>query len=156
IERRSLAGLGFDPDPATVHFDDALGDRQAKTGPALLARDRAVGLLELLEDLGLIGRSNSGAGVADRNRERSVRRLGSDRHFASLVERDRVADQVEQDRREPRPVSAAGGQMRRDLGLEGEELLGSKGLARRYHYVHNVSQEILVERKCKLARLNLR
>ncbi len=36
-----------------MHLDDALGDQQAETGSALLARDRAVGLLELLEDLGL-------------------------------------------------------------------------------------------------------
>src|SRR6266540_7301146 len=56
IERRSLAGLGFDPDAPAVHLDDALGDRQAQTGSALPARDRAVGLLELLEDFRLSDR----------------------------------------------------------------------------------------------------
>src|SRR6266571_2111742 len=73
IERRSLAGLGFHPDAPAVHLDDALGDRQAETGSTLLARDRAVGLLELLEDFGLIDRGNTGARVAYRDRERSVR-----------------------------------------------------------------------------------
>jgi len=35
IEGRSLARLGIDPDPTAVHLYDALGDRQAETGPAL-------------------------------------------------------------------------------------------------------------------------
>src|SRR5215831_15329590 len=70
VERRSRALLRLDPNAPAVHLDDALGDRQAETGAALLARDRAVGLLELLEDLGLIGSGDAGAGVADRNRER--------------------------------------------------------------------------------------
>jgi len=71
-ERRSLARLGFHPDPPAVHLDDALGDRQAETGAAFRARDRAVGLLELLEDLGLIGERNAGPRIAYRDRERRV------------------------------------------------------------------------------------
>src|SRR6266516_5589622 len=67
IEDRSLARLGFDPDAPAVHLDDALGDRQAEAGPALLAGDRAVGLLELLEDFRLIDRGNAGTRVAYRN-----------------------------------------------------------------------------------------
>src|SRR6266498_3106082 len=63
-ERRALAGLGFHPDPPAVHLDDALGDRQAEAGSALLSRNRAVGLLELLEDLGLIGHGNAGPRIA--------------------------------------------------------------------------------------------
>src|SRR6266536_5477351 len=93
IERRSLACLGFDPNAPAVHLDDALGDRQAEASAALLARDRAVGLLELLEDLDLIGRGYTGSSVAHRDRERPVRRRCSDRDLALVGELDRVADQ---------------------------------------------------------------
>src|SRR5262245_51716709 len=92
IERRSLAQLGLDPDAPAMHLDDALRDRQPQTGPALLARTRIVGLLELLEDFRLIGRGNAGSGVAYRDRERSVRCLGADRDLALVGELDRVAD----------------------------------------------------------------
>src|SRR5262249_7376654 len=74
IEGRSLARLGLYPDSPTVHLDNALSDRQAEPGAALLAGDRAVRLLELLEDLGLIARGYTGSGVADRNGECPVRR----------------------------------------------------------------------------------
>ena len=66
--------LELDPDSSAVHLDDALGDRKPKPGAALLAGDRIVGLLELLEQLGLIGGRNAGAGVAHRHVERPVAR----------------------------------------------------------------------------------
>ncbi len=84
-----------------MHLDDALGDRKAETGSALLARDRAVGLLKLLEDLGLIGHRDPRAGVAYRDRKRPVRCRCPDRHLALIGELDGVPDQVEQDLREP-------------------------------------------------------
>src|SRR6266700_6429139 len=140
MERRSLTRLGFDPDATTVHLDDALGDRQAEAGSALLARDRAVGLLELLEDFRLIDRGNAWTRVAYRNRERSIRNRCPDRHLALIGELDRVADQVEQDLREPPFVAAAGRQVRRDLRLEGKSLLGGKRFDRRHYSVHYVSK----------------
>ena len=61
--------------------DDALGDRQAEPGAALLARDRVVGLLELLEDLGLIRGRDAGTGVFAiplvRQRNSALRAAGS-------------------------------------------------------------------------------
>jgi hypothetical protein len=48
-----------------MHLDDASGDCESKPGAALLAGDRIVGLLELLEELGLIGFGNTGAGIPD-------------------------------------------------------------------------------------------
>jgi hypothetical protein len=95
-----------------VHLDDPLGDRQTETRSTLLARGRAVGLLELLENLGLIGRGNAGSSVAYRNRERPVPREGSDRDLTLVSELDGIADQVEQDwesrRPSPRPVGRSG------------------------------------------------
>ena len=74
-ERRSPApGLRFDPDAPAVQLDDALGDREPKAGAALFAGAGAVGLLELLEDLLLVGLRDAGAGVAPpRPRRRVVR-----------------------------------------------------------------------------------
>src|SRR5262249_12256162 len=108
IKRRSLAWLGFHPNSAAVHLDDSLGDRKAQTGATLLACDRAVRLLKLLENLGLICWGYTGSRVADRNHERTVCRLCSDRHLALVGELDRVADQVEQHLGEPPSVPVAG------------------------------------------------
>src|SRR5262249_14125553 len=155
IERRSLAWLRFNPNPAAVHLDDALGDRQAEAGPALLAGNRAVGLLELLEDLGLIVRGNPGPGVANRNRERPVCCLCSDRHLALVGEFYRVAAELKQPRREPLPTAVARRQARRALGLEGQSLLSGKRLDRRYAPVDHVAQRVVVKRQRELARLYL-
>src|SRR6266700_6436270 len=140
MERRSLARLGFDPDATTVHLDDALGDRQAETGSALLARDRAVGLLELLEDFRLIDCGNAGTRVAYRNRERPVRYRCPDRYLALVGELDGVADQVEQDLREPPSVAVTGRQVSSDLCLEGEPLFSGQRLDRGHDPVHHVAQ----------------
>ena len=121
-----------------MHFDDALGDRETEAGPALLAGDRAVGLLEFLEDLGLISGGNTGPCIADCDGERSVARLGADRHLTLVGELDRVADQVEQDLREPPSVPVTGRQVRRDLRLENQLLLGSKRFDRGHDTVHHV------------------
>jgi hypothetical protein len=71
-EGRTVARLRLHPDSASVHFDNALAE--PKAGAALLARDRVVGLLELLKQLGLIGclRTRRAAGV--------VLQYSSDRH----------------------------------------------------------------------------
>src|SRR5262249_31016349 len=106
IERRPLARLGFNPDPPTVHLDDALSDRKAQAGPALRARDRTVGLVKFLEDLGLIGCGDTRPCIADGHRECPVRCRWFDRDLALVGELDRVADQVEQDLGEPPSVSA--------------------------------------------------
>ena len=50
----------LDPDASAVHLDDALRDREAEAGAALLG-DGVVGLLEFLEHLGLIGLGNARA-----------------------------------------------------------------------------------------------
>jgi hypothetical protein len=62
---RTLTHLRVDPDFAAVHFDDALRYGQSQTGAALLAGDGVVGLLELLEKLGLIGGRNARFSVTD-------------------------------------------------------------------------------------------
>src|SRR6516162_4757657 len=64
---RALAGLRLDPNPAAVHFNDALRYGETQAGAAFLAGDGIVGLLKFLKQLGLIGSADAGAGVADRH-----------------------------------------------------------------------------------------
>ena len=90
----------LDPDFPRVHFDDPLGDRQSEPGPALLFRGRAVRLLELGEDLGLVGLADAGSGVANGDRERAVRGGSLDGDFSRVGELDGVADEIEQDLRD--------------------------------------------------------
>ena len=54
-KRRALADLRLDPDLAAVHLDDALRYGEPQASAAFLAGDGIVGLLEFLEQLGLVG-----------------------------------------------------------------------------------------------------
>ena len=66
-----------------VHLDDALGDGETEAGAALLLGDRIVGLLELLEELGLVGRGDARARCrAPRQLNEPLVALGLDRHLA--------------------------------------------------------------------------
>src|SRR5215831_15435382 len=54
LKRRAFAQGRLDPNPAPVHFDDFFGDGKAQSGTALGLGVRAVHLMELLEDAGLV------------------------------------------------------------------------------------------------------
>jgi hypothetical protein len=61
-----LANDRIDPYTSAVHLDDALGYGKPQAGPAFLAGNRIVSLLELLKQLGLVGGGDARTGVADR------------------------------------------------------------------------------------------
>jgi hypothetical protein len=82
-----------------VHFNDAFRYGKPQACTALLARNRIIGLLELLKQLGLVGGGNAGAGVTDRDVERAVVGFGLDGDFAGISELDGVADEIDQDLR---------------------------------------------------------
>ena len=84
-----------------MHFDDPSCDREPKARAALGLGDRAVHLLELIEDLCLVRLGDAGAGVADRERIDIFVGRHLDRDLAPIGELDRVADQVEENLREP-------------------------------------------------------
>jgi hypothetical protein len=71
-KRRSVPDLGFQPNLASVHLNDALRDGEAEPSATLLARKRIVGLLEFLEELGLVGRIDTWTGVTHRHIEGTV------------------------------------------------------------------------------------
>ena len=102
----------FDRDRAALHLDNALRDREAEPGAALLAGVRAVDLLELLEDLAVVRGGDAGAGIAHRQHGIAVLGGRPDRDLACIGELDRVADEVEQHlrrrRASPRPVGRPG------------------------------------------------
>jgi len=102
-----------------VHLDNPPGDRKPETGAALVLGDRAVGLLELLEQLALVGRGNAGAGVGDCDAKRAVGEACGHVHLARVGELDGVADQVEQDLGEAVLVAASARQIR-SLLLQGK------------------------------------
>jgi hypothetical protein len=64
---RAFAHDRIYPNSSAMHLDDALGDSEPKARAALLAGNRIVGLLKLLEQLGLIGRGYPRTGVMDGN-----------------------------------------------------------------------------------------
>ena len=82
-----------------MQLDDAFRYGQSKSGSALLLRDRVVGLLEFLEQLGLISRRNPRARVVNGDAEGAVGCGDCDCNFTGISELDRIADEVEQDLR---------------------------------------------------------
>ena len=101
MEFRADAQFAGDADGAAHGGDDPLGNGEAEAGAAMLARRRAVGLFEFLENaIEIVGR-DAGAGVAHREADG---RLGAgrrrhrhvDQHAAAVGELDGVADQIEQ------------------------------------------------------------
>src|SRR6266571_1782055 len=82
--------------PSAMHFDDPLRNSKAKPGAAFGFGMRALGLLEFLKNLGLIGLGNARPGIGHRNRVTAVRSRGLHGDFAGIGELDRVADKIEE------------------------------------------------------------
>src|SRR6516165_10202536 len=104
---RALARLRLDPNPAAVHLNDALRYSEPQTSAAFLTRDRIVGLLELLKQLGLIGSGDAGSSVPHRYIERAIISFGLDSDFAGIGELNRVADEIDQHLRQAAAVTVA-------------------------------------------------
>ena len=81
---------------------------------------------------------------------------GADRDLALVGEFDRVADQVQQDLRQPPRVAMPRGQPRRDIGAEFEPLRIGQALGGADHRLHDIGQSIIFEREHKLPGLDLR
>ena len=154
-EDRTVARAGVHPEPATVHLDDPPRDGEPEPGAALGLGDRIVGLLELLEQLLLIGGIDSRSGVVHRHAERAIGRRDLDRHFAGVGELDRVADQIEQHLGQLLLVAVASRHVGRHVELEAQVLLRRQRLDRAVHLVDHVFHRIIGERQLELARLDL-
>src|SRR5215471_12969042 len=126
-----------------MHLDNALRYSQSQAGAAFLARDRIVGLLKLLKQLGLIGSGDARAGVANRYMECAIVRLGLDGDFAGIGELDGVADEIDQDLRQAAAVAVARRQLRSDLDFECELFVGRQRLQRAADSLSNILDAVI-------------
>ena len=102
--------LELDPQPAAMHFHNPLRNGEAEAGTAFFLCGGQIGLLELFEDFVLILYGDAWTGIVHREGERAVRGRRLDRDFALVGELDRIADEIEQDLREPALVAVRGRQ----------------------------------------------
>ena len=118
-EHRPLAHGAVHRDGSAHGIDDALRDREPEAGPAMLARRRSVGLLELLEYpfhvLGAKPRSRIGDTERDRGLFGRPAEPDGHRNAAGVGELDRIAEQVEKHLPKPAGVCVDGG---RDLDAD--------------------------------------
>src|SRR5262249_28522236 len=107
MESRALAQYGLHPDAAAVHFDDLLGNGEAKASTAFGLRIRVIDLMELLENARPLLFRDSRAGVHDADREVSIDSLGGDADLTGIGELDCVANEIEQHLREALLIAKA-------------------------------------------------
>ena len=100
MEGRALTQGRLDPDAATVHLHDLLGDGESEAGAALGLSKGAVDLMELLEDARPLVLGNAGPRIGHADVEVAVDGLGSHADLASVGELDGVANEIEQHLRE--------------------------------------------------------
>src|SRR5712692_6898772 len=117
-ERAALSRLAVHPDLAAHQLHEAPADGETESGPAELARGRAIGLAEWLEQArsGLGG--NSDAAITHGNAQLDivrglVRDFDRGHHLAALRELDGVSDQIDQHLAEATGVATQGGRDRR-------------------------------------------
>ncbi|OEZ97550.1 hypothetical protein DUGA2_58890 [Duganella sp. HH101] len=160
-ERAADAGRAVDPQLAAHQAHQPLADRQAEAGAAEAPRGRAFGLRERIEDAALLLRVDADAGVAHREVQPHLHRVGilqldAHHHRAALGELDGVAGQVDQHLVEPQRVAH---HVRRQRGIEIEQHLDRLALHAGAEYQRQVAQHLLqVERHLlqhQLARFHL-
>ena len=106
IEERSLSRLAFDFDFPLHAFNQFLRDGQPKTGTAIFARSRRVGLRKRGKEPGLHGQRDADPGIANvEPKDQSIRCFALHRnaqdHLTSVSEFQRVDQQIVQDLPEP-------------------------------------------------------
>src|SRR5262249_23592392 len=144
-----------DPNPPSVHFDNALRYGKPQASAALLAGDGIVGLLELLKQLGLVGGRDTGSGVTDRYIKCAIIRFDLDGDFAGISELNSIADEIDQARRQAAAVATARWQVGGHLDLKRELLVGRERLQCAADRLGNVLDGVIGQFEHKLARLDL-
>jgi hypothetical protein len=138
-----------------VHLDDAFRYSEAQAGSALLAGDGVVRLLELLKQLGLIGRRDPRSSVTHRHMKRAVVRFSLNSHLAGVRELYGVADEIDQNLRQAPSVTAPRGQLRSHLDFEHELFVGCERLERAADGLGNVLNAVIGEFEFQLTGLDL-
>jgi hypothetical protein len=161
-EHAAAARAVVHPDAPAHQLDELATDREAEAGAAELARDRAVGLLELLEHAPLRLARHADAGVLHfqpQGRPAAGRRgrPDLDGDIAGLGELDGVGEQVQQHLAQPRgialePLSGVVIEIAGEL----EPLLGGARRQQLDHVLHHRSQAEVDRLQLDLAGLQLR
>src|SRR5215472_14577908 len=100
LEGRALPEYRFDPDATTMHLHDLLGDREPEPSATSGLGQRAVDLMELLENARALLLRDAWASIRHADVEATVHGFGGDAHLARVGELDGVADEVQQYPRE--------------------------------------------------------
>src|SRR5690242_7823989 len=79
-----------------MHFDNLLGNGEAKASAALSFRIRVIDLMELLEDTRPLLLRDARTSVHHSDRELSVNGFGGDANLTCIGELDRIPDKIEQ------------------------------------------------------------
>src|SRR5262245_27429377 len=96
LEGRALAQRRLHPDATTMHLDDLFGDRKPESNATSRLGERAVDLMELLENANLLLFGNAWPGIGHADVEVAVDRLGTHTHLADVCELDGVPNEVEE------------------------------------------------------------
>src|ERR1700741_3479676 len=78
-----------------MHLDNALGNRKAEAGAALLSRVAVIDLLEFLKNAGLMFRRDARPRIAHNDLKMAVYGTGNDVYRSRLREFDGVAGQIQ-------------------------------------------------------------
>src|SRR5262247_1965696 len=100
LEGRALAQRRLHPDATTMHLHDLLGDREPEPSATSGLGQRAVDLMELLENARALLLRDAWASIRHADVEVTVHGFGGDAHLARVGELDGVADEVKQYLRE--------------------------------------------------------
>src|SRR5262249_34915677 len=107
LEGCTFAERRLNPNAAAMHLDDLLGDGEPETSATSGLGQRAVDLVELLEDASSLVIGNAWPRIGHADVEVVVDRLGTHTHLAGIGELDGVADEDEEHLREALLVAEA-------------------------------------------------
>ena len=121
-EGAAAPDLALHPDAAAVVLDDLLADGKAQARALGLVGEGVAHLLEALEDLGLIGRTDSHSRVGHADHDLAAAPLGPAGDRARVGELHGVGDQVDHHLDQAVGIAGDAGQIRADPLLEVEAL----------------------------------
>src|SRR5262245_60503893 len=107
LEGRALAECRLHPNAAAMHLDDLLGDGEPEARATLGLGKRAVDLVELIKNAGLLLLRDSWPRVRHADGEMPICRRRGDTDLAGVGELNGVANEVEQHLREALFVAEA-------------------------------------------------
>src|ERR1700728_651799 len=99
MKRAAMTGLAFDPDCSAHQVNEAPGDSQAQTGPAIFSSGGTIGLRECVENHTVLVAGNADAAILHAEMQLGgfvgkFTGLNADRNFSVLGELDGVSDQI--------------------------------------------------------------